>query len=1548
MQSPTSPIDEPPLPLNSTPLPIEPGIINHKAAPALPSESVSTAHEKLAQLGLEDPEEDDSDYEYDEGRVFEENPARPAKQQSEKSRRDAAAFHSWLETKERQNYDEAVVAVDAANQVRESPERWPLERDMAIIRSPREYQVELFERAKVRNTIVVLDTGAGKTLIAALLMRHILNQELEDRAVGKPKKVAFFIAEKVALCDQQHRVLSHNIEFSIGKLHGDSPGMTSSSDFWDGQVNEHMAIVCTAQLLLDGLNHGFITMRGINLLIFDEAHHAKKNHAFARIIQTYYRGEPDQSQRPRIFGMTASPADGQIRDMKDACGELEAMLDSRIATVSDEVLRKSLEQKRLVESVETFKCLLDPEEAQTVLWTRIYDQVSSNAYFRPSLDFSNWAASHLGPWCADRFWSLLLTDAEVAKLTAKTEQEFGHTATQRGVSSDDAISAIITVKDLVNNLHMAPITRHSGLLSSKVERLWDILDGEFRQSPTKRCIVFVEKQYTAFMLANLMQQPSMRIPGLNASYMVGSGTSSIGASMSLREQVTTLRGFREGDINCLFATPVAEEGIDIPSCDLVIRFDLYNSVIQYIQSRGRARRLDSKYISIIEEDNRKDLRRLSQATRDAKILQQFCAALPEDRKMQDQLGEIWAAAAAAQAAQKKFDTKAGARLSFDNSLAVLSKFVSSMSTRWGNSSPDFVVMPTEQKFIAEVILPDFSPVSRVSGYPQRGKQLARSSAAFEACLLLLQQKHIDEHLQPTLAKKLPYMRNARLAVSSKKKADYEMKVKPTIWSRVGGEPALELFVAILALEEPNKLGRRTRPLLMLTRERLPSLAPIPLFFGDGNGSMVQPIVSETPLQVTMTQVESLRYCTLKIFDDIFSKGYEAECSEFPYFLAPERESHGVVRKRKSASVDWDLIEEMQKAEFLKWDDQPDDFYHDKFVVDPYDGSRKIIILGINKQLKPSDPEPEGAPLPRSRAFRISDKSVKNYSISLWQKAAARRTWREDQPVVNAETLPLRRNFLDQFFIDDTANRKCAVILEPLNVSPIPVDVVMMVLFFPSILHRIDAQLITLDACKMLDLQIRPDLALEAMTKDSDNTDDHGTEQINFQAGMGRNYERLEFLGDTFLKMATTISIFTLQPDEDEFHYHVERMLLLCNQNLFNHALERNLQEYIRSQAFDRRSWYPNLKLLRGKAPQGEQRHNLADKTIADVCEALIGAAYFSSADGGMDMAVKAVTKMVRSKNHNMLKFQDYYAKFQVPSWHCLEQPPKSYHLTAGAVEAAVGYRFKSVSLARSAFKHSSWQYDREIPSYQQLEFLGDALLDMTFVDYLYRQFPEADPQWLTEHKMVMASNQFLGFLCVKLGLQTQLQTMTAHLMSQVSDYVTDLEKAEEMMEREAADGADRRVDFWLDVSAAPKALPDVVEALVGAMFVDSGYDFDVVRRFAQDHVLPYFSDMVRYDTFASRHPVTLLSSHLRNDLGCRNWRLCCSNVPCGVEEGIKAVTESEVVCALLVHENVVAHATAQNSRSAKAMAAKKAGRMLAELDASAYRSKYGCDCKGSV
>ncbi len=170
----------------------------------------------------------------------------------------------------------------------------------------------------------------------------------------------------------------------------------------------------------------------------------------------------------------------------------------------------------------------------------------------------------------------------------------------------------------------------------------------------------------------------------------------------------------------------------------------------------------------------------------------------------------------------------------------------------------------------------------------------------------------------------------------------------------------------------------------------------------------------------------------------------------------------------------------------------------------------------------------------------------------------------------------------------------------------------------------------------------------------------------------------------------------------------------------------------------RRTWYPQgIKLLagRGHNKTGEEtaRHPLGDKTIADVCEALIGASLLSH--DSMDMAVKAVTVLVSNPNHEVTQWKEYYGLYSLPRYQT-SQPTASQLNLAMQVERVDKYHFKYPRLLRSAFIHPSYPFAEErIPCYQRLEFLGDALLDMASISFLFHRYPDKDPQWLTEHKV---------------------------------------------------------------------------------------------------------------------------------------------------------------------------------------------------------------------
>ncbi|KAH0556704.1 hypothetical protein GP486_005507 [Trichoglossum hirsutum] len=1359
---------------------------------------------------------------------------------SDKRRRQNAKFHSWFSNRAKtichEDLKTATQAVDdAALSTRSLISR---QESTVIITDPREYQTELFERAKKQNIIAVLDTGSGKTLIAVLLIRHVLDQELGNRALGNPPRITFFLVDCVTLVFQQHAVLECNLDANIERFCGEMGCDLWQKSTWEKHFSENMVIVCTAEVLYQCLMHSFVTIDRINLLIFDEAHHAKKNHSYARIIKDFYLAESDEDKRPRVFGMTASPVDARM-DVVKAARDLETLLHAQIATASDlKLLQKSV--NRPSELIGQYDKLPSPFE--TPLYKQLKARFGDMAVFSKPFRFAKEASSELGSWFADQVWSFFLAEEEARKLESKIERNFLSEKTEHPMTKLDAEVALLReAREVISNHTFREPKPILADLSSKVLLLQHYLALVFERPTEAKCIVFVQSRYTAKLLGDLFSR--IGGPNLRPGILVGTRTGEpCDLNVSFRQQVVTLISFRKGTLNCLFATSVAEEGLDIPDCNLVVRFDLYGTLIQYIQSRGRARHSNSRAIQFT-------LRLYRTLNFFQEKMRRFCESLPADRLLQ---GNDYDLDDPSDSMQRSFtDSETGAKLTYGSSLAVLSHFVSCLPHNIDSTpQPTYVMSSSGKQFVCEVILPENSPVLSATGRASPRKSIAKRAAAFEACLLLRKGRYLDANLLPIYHKQLPAMRNAQLALNLKNTNSYDLRIKPSIWADSVGSLPTEVFLTTLELAEPEGLNRAYQPLGILTRSRLPNFPRFPVHLESSKSDVICTSVSQS-IHITESLLETFTKFTLRIFHAIFNKVYEHNVENTPYWLVPITPG-ATVSQNDSAPKDliqWDVLELVADHGELHWDKSVDAaFFKERFLVDPWDGSRRFFTVGVAPEFRPLDPVP-----PDTAPGKYMD-NILEYSISLWKKARSKHQFSTDQPVILAHRVLHRRNWLDEITEKEKESiSKCYVCPEPLKVSTVPATVAMMALIFPAIITRLDSYLIADEVCKKFHLDVSLDLALEAITKDSDNSEEHREQQIQFQRGMGKNYERLEFIGDCFLKMATSISLYTQNPDDDEFEYHVKRMLMVCNQNLYNNALKLRLYEYIRSQGFSRRTWYPvELKLLFGKGHGKEkganQRHMLGDKTIADVSEALIGAALVSNSN--FDNAVRAVTMFVCSADHNMVRWADYYQLYSKPAYQT-SQASASHIDLAAKVELKHNYHFRYPRLLRSAFIHPSYPYSWEkIPCYQRLEFLGDSLFDMACVNFLFCRFPDKDPQWLTEHKMAMVSNRFLGAVCVKLGFHRHLRFNGSLIEHQIREYVTEIQEAE----RES----NGLPDYWVSVKAPPKALPDVVEAYIGAIFVDSEFDYGEVERFFDTHIKRYFEDMSIYDSFANNHPTVRL------------------------------------------------------------------------------------------
>lgn len=69
-----------------------------------------------------------------------------------------------------------------------------------------------------------------------------------------------------------------------------------------------------------------------------------------------------------------------------------------------------------------------------------------------------------------------------------------------------------------------------------------------------------------------------------------------------RKQEDVMKRFRSRDCNILVATSVMEDGIDVPACHLVVRYDLPTTYRAYVHSKARARARKAHYVLLVEEE----------------------------------------------------------------------------------------------------------------------------------------------------------------------------------------------------------------------------------------------------------------------------------------------------------------------------------------------------------------------------------------------------------------------------------------------------------------------------------------------------------------------------------------------------------------------------------------------------------------------------------------------------------------------------------------------------------------------------------------------------------------------------------------------------------------------------------------------------------------------------------------------------------------------------------------------------------------------------------
>eukprot|EP01068_Selenidium_serpulae_P006650 Selendium_serpulae@DN4464_c0_g1_i2.p1 len=83
--------------------------------------------------------------------------------------------------------------------------------------------------------------------------------------------------------------------------------------------------------------------------------------------------------------------------------------------------------------------------------------------------------------------------------------------------------------------------------------------------------------------------------------------------------------FAAGRVNLLITTVVAEEGMDVPAANCVLRFDPVLNAVSFPQGRGRARQADSSFVVLAERADRRVAELVAAEQRQRAVVQSFAA-----------------------------------------------------------------------------------------------------------------------------------------------------------------------------------------------------------------------------------------------------------------------------------------------------------------------------------------------------------------------------------------------------------------------------------------------------------------------------------------------------------------------------------------------------------------------------------------------------------------------------------------------------------------------------------------------------------------------------------------------------------------------------------------------------------------------------------------------------------------------------------------------------------------------------------------------------------
>lgn len=445
----------------------------------------------------------------------------------------------------------------------------------------RSYQINISLAALEGNTLVVLPTGLGKTVIALLVIAERLRRK---------DGICVFLAPTKPLVEQHY-------SFFKGCLNLD-PNLLA---LWTGETpitkrvfTEYRVVFATPQLFRNEVLKGNVQLSRVVLIVLDEAHRAKGNYAYIPIVQLYI----SECSSPLILGLTASP--GSRKE------DIEALMRNLSVTNLEFRTRSDMDVAPYVKKVDynLVPIPLHPlvKEARSLIQSFINDQITQALKAfplgkrpsnfseitelinmikdRPFMDNPELVEALK---CLARARHLITALERLDLLGAKYFLQFINRILEKvkRPGSPKYLSQIVSDKRILDAVELLKLQKDNAKLLKLIE-----LSKKELESGAKRIIIFVS--YRAALRD--VERGFSSIEGLRVTRLIGQASKVGDRGQSQREQHEIISRFRSGDFNILIATQVGEEGLDISSSDTIVFYDNTPSGIRFVQRVGRTGR----------------------------------------------------------------------------------------------------------------------------------------------------------------------------------------------------------------------------------------------------------------------------------------------------------------------------------------------------------------------------------------------------------------------------------------------------------------------------------------------------------------------------------------------------------------------------------------------------------------------------------------------------------------------------------------------------------------------------------------------------------------------------------------------------------------------------------------------------------------------------------------------------------------------------------------------------------------------------------------------